>query len=69
MCVKGKSAARYGGQDQGVVPGSEKGARLDQAYLSESGIFGRQVPFCLDLRGGVYLEADFLLSLSFCFFF
>jgi hypothetical protein len=45
LCVKGKSRTKYGRSNQVVIPGSEKGARLVQAYFSETGIFGKQVPF------------------------
>lgn len=47
-------AQDMGGQDQAVVQGPEKGARFGEAYLSESEIFGRQVPFCLDLGGPAF---------------
>ena len=45
-CVsRGKVEQNMGGQNQVVMPGSEKGARLGRAYVSETGIFGKQVPF------------------------
>ena len=60
IILAGVSREKYpnvGGQDQEVVPQSEKGARLGRAYLSERRIFSRQVPFCLDLAGPLPLSA------------